>query len=232
METECPNCKSEYQSLGKHWSASQSCDYPELSTHQIEVCEGLIMGDACLTKQGEWNARLDLSVVSEDFAREASNELDWLVSTVTTREKSGKSIHNQWRVTSVSHPELLNIYNKWYGAGEKRFPDELTLSKTRARFWYLGDGSLSFTSAGTPYVRIRCNNEIDRPNYLESLFDEAGYETNASSNSVRISTKDTKDFLNWIEPVDDLSYKWETDYQKYKSMKRPYYKGPSSKPDA
>lgn len=231
MGTECPNGCGEYVNLGKHWSGNSSCNYPELSDFQIDVIEGLIMGDASINHQSsDWNARLDLSVVSEDFAKKAQKDLDWLSNNLSIREKDGKSKNNQYRLLTYCHPEISNIYNTWYPGGKKSFPDNLQLNRTNLTYWYLGDGSLSFNDSGSAYARIRCNNEIHRPDYLTNLFKEIGIKAYASSDEIRISTSDTKKFLDMVQSVDDLSYKWETDEEKYRNMSRPYYKGISSHP--
>jgi hypothetical protein len=232
MGTSCPNGCGEYINLAKHWSGSKSCDYPELTDFQIDVIEGLIMGDASINHQSdEWNARLDLSVVSEDFAKKAQDDLSWLSNSVSVREKGGISKNPQHRLITYCHPKLSEIYKKWYPNGKKRFPNSLQLNETKLTYWYLGDGSLSFNRSGSAYARIRCNNESDRQDYLEGLFSDIGITAYASSDEVRISTGDTDKFLDIVQPVDDLSYKWETDKDRFDNIKRPYYKGTSTPPD-
>lgn len=229
METECPNGCGSYTNLAKHWAQSSSCDYPEVSEHQLDVIKGLLMGDGSINLQNQrWSGRLELSVVSEDFAYEAAEELGWLTNRVSVRQKSGISKNEQYRLLTYSHPVFRELYNKWYPDSEKRFPDRLEMNHTILRFWYLGDGSLKFTVADTPYVSIRVNNEADRKDYLVSLFDQLGYKATCSSNEIRVSTDDTKELLSNIDSVDDLSYKWETDKERYENMSRPYYKGVSS----
>jgi len=232
METNCPNGCGSYSNLSKHWSQSSSCDYPDVSEHKIDVIKGLIMGDASINLQNEeWSGRRDLSVVSKDFAEEASSELGFLSNRITTREKDGISKNTQYRLSTYSHPIFKQIYNNWYTDDGKKFPEALTMNHTILRFWYLGDGSLKFTNANTAYSTIRVNNEKERPDYLINLFDELGYKSTCSSKEIRISTEDTPEMLSNIKAVDDLSYKWQTDKDKYKNAKRPYYKGVSTSPN-
>lgn len=228
METNCPNGCGSYTNLSKHWCQNSSCDYPDITNHQIDVIKGLIMGDASINLQSQdWSGRLDLSVVSKDFAKEAASELGFLTNSITIKKKDGISKNNQHRVVTYSHPIFRKIYNNWYTDKGKKFPEDLELNHTMLRFWYLGDGSLKFTNADTPYVTISVCNEKSRSDYLVNLFSSLGYKATCSSKELRVSTKDTPKLLSNISSVDDLSYKWELKKSKYDEMKRPYYKGTS-----
>lgn len=207
MVTKCKNCGKQYEQLGKHWSQSNSCDYPRINQHQLDVIKGLLYSDGSINKQkSNWNARLDLSVQNRQFAKEVSKQLSWLCKE-ESENKSKYENQENWRVTTFSHPRFNEIYENWYPNGEKIYPVE-EVNATIARYWYLGDGSLGYTTSGnTPYIRLTANSQSD--SVLNELTEKIPFRATASSGEIRISTRDTKGFLLWIgEELEGYEHKW------------------------
>jgi len=207
MVTKCENCGNKYEQIGKHWSQSSICEYPKISEYQLNVINGLLYGDAAINKQKScWNARLDLKVQNRYFAQEVSEELSWLSKSESENKSKYNNISN-WRITTFSHPKFNDLYNEWYPNGEKIYPIE-EVNSTILRYWYLGDGSLGYTTSGnTPYARLTANSQTDER--LKRIADKIPFRATASSGEIRISTRDTKGFLLWIgEELEGYENKW------------------------
>jgi len=226
----CKDCGNEYSRITTHWSQT-SCKYPEVSDDELELFEGLLLGDGTIpdisnTKRN--NTFLAVEMVTPRF-------LYWLVEQsqlfTKPRLKDEYVNNNNWNATyvaqTISIPEISDIRNRWYPKGKKKYPTELTLTPFMAKLWYCGDGGLNWSGDTTAYANIKCSNESANVENLLELFREHGFGPTFRQERICFNS-DTKEFLEWIgKPLPGFEYKWETtDRGSYDELQNLSYKEP------
>lgn len=85
----------------------------------------------------------------------------------------------------------------------------MELTPTTVRHWYIGDGSLN----SNKYCVIYASNEKERPEYMESLFDNTPFNPSynkCGGGALQFTRKESPEFLQWIgEPAKGYEYKWD-----------------------
>ena len=206
----CPTCETEYASggVGVHWSRSD-CSYPTPNEYQHEVLTGVLMGDGTCFESGGNNPRFKVAMITEPFLAWLADLFGPMVSEATeSKYNDGES--SIWTLRFRSAP-YLNEYLDWYGSGEKRFPENLELSPTIAKMWYVCDGGIS-KGEQKKWNRIQfsVSNEKDRGDYLCRLFNEHGFDPTLSHHTLRFTTDESKRLLEWMgDPPPGFGYKWE-----------------------
>ncbi len=132
----------------------------ELKAELLEFLDGLLLGDGYLANRE----------VSICYSHSDKNKgfLEWLkrmfedfgFSTSKIRKdryKNCKAI--TYRIHSRSYRNLMVFYERWYGTGEKKIPDDFEYSPTKILLWYLGDGS--FDKSGKHCIITSFNLDID-----------------------------------------------------------------------
>lgn len=231
---ECPFCDREddFRTIGNHWR--QSCRYPTLSDEEVEMVEGLMMGDAGVKNPIQGNASLDVISANLRFLRWLDVRFG-IISTGVHLKASAEDVARRgetsdvfsftgakparpiYRLTTRNLPDL-NQFRGWYSTGQKRFPADLVLTPTNAKFWYVGDGGLSWNRrSNSCRAQICTTNEIDRPEFLLSLFRANGFSPLVLSDRLMFNREETTSFLRWIgEPVPGYEYKWmDEDHSAY-----------------
>lgn len=206
----CPNCNTEYANsgIGLHWNRS-SCPYPEPTKHQHEVLTGLLMGDATCGKYQGDNPKGKISMIKESFIAWLADFFGPLVGSISKSEYTdgdGKI----WTVGFRSAP-YLKEYVEWYNSGQKRFPENLTLTPTIAKMWYVCDGGIcKGEKKKWNRVQFSVSNEEDRGDYLCNLFKEHGFEPTLTHHTLRFNRDESKRLLKWMgDPLPGFGYKWE-----------------------
>jgi hypothetical protein len=224
----CPNCESdaEYERIAKHWSYSSS-HRPAISKKQHEIITGLVMGDACIDKPGE-NAYLLISMINREYLeyldsifgvfsrgikKEYTQEEAAKNSIVSNADKN--NYNDVYKLTTTTHPEL-NQYRNWYGNNGKRWDVEKLTPYTLTHF-YVCDGTLT----GQNQIVISMSSQIERRDYVNSLFTEAGLPSPSNWNIydrkkyggkhcqaqwTQQQTKELFDYMN--KPLPGFEYKW------------------------
>jgi hypothetical protein len=133
--------------------------------------------------------------------------------------------HDMYAVWSRTHPFFDRLRQKWYASGQKRFPDNLSLTPTLAKLWYASDGYLDIGRWGRPRLEIKARNESDRTEFLLDLFREHGFDPLYIRNEVRFTCDDTEALVDWMgDPLPGFEYKWELDSrERYRDLKRRAY---------
>lgn len=214
-----------------HWNRS-NCGYPSFTDHQWELLVGTLLGDGDIHGRGDTNSHFRVRMTSRSFLEYLDDEFGvlskgvYLARDAERQYKSAaknRSSGRQGFVTvnrenyndlfgfrSCSHPELDELRG-WYETGEKRFPDDLTLTPTIAKTWYVCDGWLADEDDSRPRIMIKTSNEADRADYLTNLFADAGFDAGFSRYSVQIPTAETVRLFEWMgEPLPGFEYKWPT----------------------
>lgn len=219
----CPVCSDEFERLSKHWALG-SCGYPAISDRKKEIFKGLLMGDGCIADGGT-TPNFVVAMANQEFINWLSDEMGWLLYPPFQSQTAKQSAQNSpphssgdpknfsaiYRTNAPSHPWFSTLRD-WYDSGQKRFPDDLTLTPLMAKMWYVSDGGLRKPSGENKSCSafITSRNEMDRPKFLESLFESSPVSPTYRDDSLRFTVSDTKRFLEWIgEPVPGFERKWE-----------------------
>lgn len=221
----CPECSQDgYERLSQHIAIGQ-CDWPEISQYKKELLKGMLMGDGCVSNRDGKRPVFIVGMTNEDFLKWFSEELGWLAYGVRiskTGEESAAAFEKHppreggsigefkdvYRMQTMRHP-WFNELADWYSDSGKTYPDDLELTPTVAKMWYVADGGLRDREPN-PNVVIACHNESDRSQFLCSLFQEHGFEPQYDGEGIVFSVSDSKKFLGWIgEPVPGFEYKWK-----------------------
>jgi hypothetical protein len=215
-----------------------------------EVIKGLLLGDGSLEPATESESCFRVGMANREFLRwlynnylhKISNDIRNKCTPKEGAEQAKKSgFRPDAKEENYSHiyeirthrlPFLSEMREKWYPDEKKRFPEDLELTPTSAKFWYCGDGGVNIFD-GT--CSICCKNESERPRYLEHLFQDQGFNANYVAEQSILFGQDSERFLEWIgECPKGFEYKWELDnrgrYYKLKQMseklnKREYFEG-------
>lgn len=219
--TECPGCGTEFRGIRHHW-ARGSCDFPTFTDRQLELIKGLTMGDGCI-KESAKNCHFVVISTTLPFLEWLDNQFG-LLSKGVRLHMDGESLASAdnregWKDCEYkdayvlrlrAHPTLTELREKWYpGDDGARYPDDLELTPVALKMWYVSDGGLNWNPSGNPYVTIGCRNELDRPDFIKSLFADIGFDARCSSDTIRILGLERDQFFEYIgEPIPGFEYKW------------------------
>jgi transcriptional regulator with XRE-family HTH domain len=190
--------------------------YPPISHAQSELLTGALMGDASVSET-EGNPKFVLHNTNRKYLNwfydQTSNILNepHLVRTAKEQaERMNGSVenYNDYYAICGSHPDF-NVFREWYSSGQKRFPSDLELTRHILKMWYVCDGTLSSADNGRPHVEIAVSNEMDREDYLISLFDNLEFTPSLSYWTLYFGVDDSEKFLDWLsDPIPGFEYKW------------------------
>lgn len=219
----CHRCGNKYDRLSLHWGMSD-CSFPKITDTQREIITGLIMSDAHISKPSR-NGLIDISSTNEKFIHHIDNILGVISCGVNegpdskrqkenyTRTNSGGELYefnDVYRLHTHTHPEFGVMRDRWYTEDGKKYPEDLELTPTSARYWYAGDGGIQKRESGNHRVQITCSNESDRSEFLLSIFDTTPVSPNFSSDRLYTSHNEGLKFLEWIgDSIPGYEYKWE-----------------------
>jgi hypothetical protein len=221
----CPDCSSEYEEVGIHLSKS-GCSYPKLSEKQKETITGVLMGDGQVMRQGT-NPSIRVRVVKQEYL----NYLDSIfpfygkgVKHIRTPEKSAEmhspggsgdpekysDMYSWWTMRSPEFEE----FREWYSTGKKVFPEDIELSPTVVKHWYVCDGHYQ-NSGVSDYIELSLANEKCNKDKIEKYFSDIGIRVNSwSYHKIRFTVEDSKRLFEYMgDPVPGFEYKWPNHVQ-------------------
>lgn len=218
----CPECGSDFERLGQHWIYSPS-HRPELSEKQKEVIKGLLMGDATYNETRSKNPKITIDSVNKKYLEKLSNifsKISTGVKKYKTAEQSAtkardsgfdekaetKNYSDIYRLSTRSHPELKKFSN-WYDEG-KKFPEDLVLTPTILKHWYVCDGSLQ-----NKQFKISLTNEKENRKKIEDMFERAGLPkpntwVNKEYGMAIWNKKESEKIFEYIDNMDCYEYKF------------------------
>jgi len=230
MSKTCPTCGEGFSKLGLHWRYNSS-HRPELTDRQREIATGILMGDGSLNRQG--TAHLTCECISPNYLEYVSDAFENISNGVSLKHNSSESAERarnsgfrpnadssnyqdlyRWR--TCCHPEFEDMA-EWYSSGEKIWPEDIELSPTVLKHWYVGDGNLEVRGN---YIRITIglSNEIDNKDKIVEMFDNVGlpepkfvdYQGDSGRvGMARFNVSESKTLLDYMgEPLPDFEYKW------------------------
>lgn len=226
MPATCPSCNCEFKRLGSHWARSE-CERERFTEHQIEMLVGVLMGDGDIHGKADKNPHFRVRMTNREFLSHLDDSFGVLSTGVfldrdaeCQYRQAAESDHRKFTVVNRgeyndlyglrtrSHPQLSEL-KRWYDTGEKRFPNDLTLTPTVAKMWYVCDGWLAKEKDHRPRVMIKATNEANRATYLQQLFGKQGFDPHFTRTELQFTADETAEFLEWIgSPPPGFSYKW------------------------
>ena len=227
----CPECGSNYERPGYHWSVG-SCQYPDIPDDKESLVLGLMLGDGTLRTHTN-KPFVQTYMINDTFLEWVDDELSWLATGVSmyrdaehsarlSRENGydgakEQNYHDVYVMQTRTMPQFER-YESWYeGSERKRFPDGLTLGPIEAMIWYSCDGSLNWDRRypnSRPHATIGVSSEMDDIDTVLNMFRRSTFEhvPRVDENTIRFSVDETEDFLSWMGSAPPgFEYKWETD---------------------
>jgi hypothetical protein len=235
---ECPKCGEEYKHLGQHWHHSPS-HRPELTEKQLEVTTGFLMGDASVISDRK-NCYLRSNMTTPKYLKYVDN-LFGCLGTGVKFYKTGSEIAEMNRKSGFSpnadeekysdvyfwqtrlHPKF-NEFREWYSSGRKVWPENIELTPTVLKHWYVGDGHYH-TFGNDNSIRITMNNEVENTGKVSQYFTNAGLPEPSNYNISDNGSDKKKCVVSWGieesyklweymgEPLPDFGYKWPEEYR-------------------
>jgi len=230
----CPCCGNWYQRIGSHWSRS-SCEYPPISNYKMELLKGMMLGDGSVNF-GSRHSCFGIGMTNVTFLKWLQTELGWLSGTLSmqrTATEQAQSVRDGfgcdtdesncldcYQFFTKSHPQFEK-FGQWYDTDEIVFPENLSVSPTVLKIWYVSDGTFDWGTEHTTQVQFDSTNESERPDAIIGALEEHGFTVGQSGSTFRVSTSDTEDFFELIgDPVPGFEYKWQyQDRERYKQLK-------------
>ncbi len=237
MTHECPHCGREFTKLGVHWARSD-CDYPVPSGHADEILTGLFMGDGSLAAHDSDNPYMRVNNTNERFLKYLDEKLGWLTTGVRLKKDAEQAAEERlsrdsdWEMSADNFNAIYGIrtrrlpyfqkYESWKSSGQKRYPENLELTPTIAKYWYVSDGTVNWMRSYSARVVFACQNECDRPGFICDLFGQAGFEAHPNRHMFYLDVNDSEEFLSWVgKSVPGFEYKWELESrERYERLRR------------
>ena len=185
---ECISCGREFKHLGKHWRYYPE-HRPNFNEKEKEIITGLLMSDGSIRKESEnKNPFFVVQMTNREYLKYLENIFGILGGKTKLRitgEENGirtnkkidfeTNVENysdvyEWK--TISHPNLEEFFN-WYRSGKKIWPENIHLSPTVMKHWYVGDGHWN-THRGHNYIMIGATNEIENKSKIEKYFIDVG----------------------------------------------------------
>ena len=193
------------QSEANHLSQKNSCN---LSRKAREWIDGELLGDGCLKSYSKYSAQFKYSSKHEEYINYVSETLKSFGI-----KRTGKIYkYHVFAYSSLFYGELLPIYKRWYPKGKKIVPKDIELTPLTCRQWYIGDGSLQIYKGISTIILYTCGFLCSDVRWLKQKLENLKFKCwyLKSNNSIKLSAKITKDFLDYIGkcPVDCYQYKW------------------------
>ena len=193
---------------------SRRHNHCSLSQEAIEWISGELLGDGCLYSRSKYSAQFKYSSKYLEYIQYIFQSLiSFGITGRISKHLSEFTSNYVYRYTSHSYLELLPIQKQWYPEDEKIIPRNIKLTSLVCRQWYIGDGCLAQLKDNKAYIRLATNGfSILGVKWLIKKLIIIGFKTTRqlSRNTIRISEKSTKSFLDYVGkcPVKCYKYKW------------------------
>lgn len=134
----CPQCREFFERISTHWIKSATCSHPPLTPLQRSLVEAALIDGGRLSPDPEHPGNYQCEYSHEERAvlewfHDAFGELSLGVS-----EAAGKDRH---LVRTRHHPDVSDLYDRWYPDGSKRVPDRILTSGSFVHALYAFVGS-------------------------------------------------------------------------------------------
>lgn len=224
----CEQCNTEYERIGTHWGAGD-CSFPSLSDYQTDIITGLLMGDGYINRRDK-NPWLHVNMTNERYLQELDGIFGPVSSGVSLSKSAEQSASdsrkygvdssaseenysNLYTWYTIHHPDLKQ-FSEWYSSGKKVWPENITLTPTVLKHWYVCDGNWHNTRSHN-YMRISMSNEAGNWEKVNSYFSDAGlptpsnYDTYSDVVNAEFTVEESKQLWRYMgEPPPGFEHKW------------------------
>ena len=201
--TRCPECHNHYKEIGNHYHFNNS-HRPDITDKQKEIILGVLLGDGCVSKPSSGPPRFVVDMVSENYINYLKEKLQPFSKEIYQPPTVKDNHQQQYELRTIVHP-ALSEYRDWYSTGEKVYPENIEITPTVLKNWYVTDGHLTNKYE---YPSIRCWNERNNTEKVLSYFEDIPLTTTFSSGTIRFPGE-KRNFFDYIgEPLPDFEYKW------------------------
>lgn len=192
-----------------------------------EYLEGLLLGDGCIASRKNGSAHYIHSDSDKEYLIWLKNKLESLGLPCSNKiyKNSPTTGFPSARPTSIFYldsmctAELETIYEKWYPDGKKQIPDDLEITPTILKNWYIGDGWFS-----NGRLAITCSFDREGKQRLVSQINEqTPIEAHNTKEGVQIPRISHKVFFKYIlsqEQEVPPEYEYKFDTSKIRESKR------------
>ena len=174
----------------------------KLTQEQLEIFEGELLGDGCLTKSFT-NPRFDVT----------SKEIVHLNHLIKIFPKGFFRITKQnvsgcYSVYTPHLKDLLSFHYRYYQDGRKDLPNDFKLTPLKLKYWYYGDGHL--VNKKTPIICSLLFNKKKLKKILLPQLEKLGIKANLQKNRIYVKKESAERFFEIVgEPISCYKYKWE-----------------------
>lgn len=229
----CPKCGDRFKSVGHHWRYNPE-HRPNIDEYQMDILTGLVMGDGTVNHRHKDKSHICCEMINLDYLEYIDNIFGPLSQGVklkhTAKERaklnreSGfsenaleENYNDTYYWSCSAHPKI-NKFDSWYSEGYKIWPEEIRLTPTVLKHWYVCDGSLD-VQGGYSSIIIGLSNECENKNKINKMFSKVNLPTPSwvdyvdnegyRNCTIRFSSDETDELLSYMgKPVPGFSYKW------------------------
>jgi len=227
----CSYCGGEFDRIGNHWSHYLE-HKPDFTEKQLEILKGVMMGGGTLHGKSEKNPYVLVAMTNKEylkFLKEEFGELGKDVFLKQTSEESAEAMRKNglrpnakaenykpvYRWGTRSHSKL-HYFREWYKESGKVIPEDVNLTKTVLKHWYVCDGSLK-TNGNFYCVSIALTEQRNNREAINKLFEKAGLpapiwrERDADNKRTEIcwNKEASAELLDYMgSPPPGFEYKW------------------------
>lgn len=182
-----------------------------LTSHQIDVIQGSIMGDGSLTSNGSTHT-FRLSSGSSEYLEYIANILP--ADLLGEYSYQASAADKDWfDLRTLGHNDFSELRTWWYADGSKSTPDNFEINSTILLHWFIQDGGLSDQYSPRISASWLTEQEMDSiSSQLNKSFSLKTKVHNSTGSSVRlyIPSDEVDKFYRIIGscPVEDYVYKW------------------------
>lgn len=185
-----------------------------LTSHQIDVIQGSIMGDGSLTSNGSTHT-FRLSSGSSEYLEYIANTLpDGMLGDY--RYKASTANKDWFDLRTLGHDDFSELRVWWYADGSKSIPDDFEINSTILLHWFIQDGGLS--DQYNPRISASWLTEQEMSSISSQLNQSFSLKSkvhNSTETSVTlyVPSDEVCKFYRIIGscPVEDYVYKWPPD---------------------
>lgn len=185
-------------------SWKQKAKICNLSELEMEVLDGLLLSDGCLSNVTPVSGRLSFGFKFRETLLDIVGALPSLMFSVPR-----VNADSNWFFKSKSYSNLLSENRRWYLNKKKIVPKDVRVTAVSCYWWFVCDG---YCNGKSVYL---CTDSflLRHIRFLIKQLRGVGFRSNhiPSSNRIRISTGDSIKFMDWIggNISSQYLYKWD-----------------------